>query len=108
MENQKRKWFLKMNFKLLYLQHELRELVHLVWGWEVIEDTSYLMNITNKILLPLKFESTQKDSATTSCKNTETARRKIGHFYLKSLPVTHLRDMTVPPLPLPVIRGEGG
>ena len=64
-------------------------------------------------------------------KNTETVRRKIGLFYLKSLPVIHLRDMTVPPPPPPrpsppfrvfylrffehglellttVIRGEGG
>ena len=62
---------------------------------------------------------------TTSCKNTETVRRKIGLFYLKSLPVIHLRDMTVPPslssiqscllrfehgleLLTTVIRGEGG
>ena len=32
-------------------------------GGGVIEDTTYLMNITNKIVLALKFELTQKYSA---------------------------------------------
>ena len=36
---------------------------HLVWGREVIEDTTCLMNITDKILLALKFELKQKYSA---------------------------------------------
>ena len=34
-----------------------------MWGREVIEDSTYLMKITDKILLALKFELTQKYSA---------------------------------------------
>ena len=39
---------------------------NLVWGRGVIKDTTYLMNITDKILLALKFELTQKYSASKS------------------------------------------
>ena len=37
-----------------------------VWGKGVIEDTSYLIKITDKILLALKFDFTQKYSASKS------------------------------------------
>ena len=64
-------------------QRHLKEMVinvsskrnHLVWGGGGrgggggglgIEDTTYLMNITNKILWALKFELTQKFSASKS------------------------------------------
>ena len=33
--------------------------IQLVWGRGVIKDTTYLLNITDKILLYLKFELTQ-------------------------------------------------
>ena len=39
---------------------------HPVWGRGVIKDTTYLMNITDKILMALKFELTQKYSASKS------------------------------------------
>ena len=39
------------------------ERTHLVWVRGVIEDNTYVMNITDKILLALKFEFTQKYSA---------------------------------------------
>ena len=61
------------NGRLLELG-EIRELVttslfeeeNLWWGRGVIEDTTYLKNITDKILLALKFELTQKYSASKS------------------------------------------
>ena len=39
---------------------------HLVWGRGVIEDSICVMNITDKVLLALKFDLTQKYSASKS------------------------------------------
>ena len=56
-----------------FLWNRVRELVitslfeeDLVWGRKAIEDTTYLINMTDKILLALKFELTQKESASKS------------------------------------------
>ena len=44
----------------------LFEEAHFVWGRGVIEDSNCVMNITDEVLLALKFELTQKDSASKS------------------------------------------
>ena len=41
----------------------LFEKAHFVWGTEVNEDTTHLMDITDKISLVLNFKSNQKYSA---------------------------------------------
>ena len=51
---------------LRVVQAELKLKLRELGGGGVIEDTTYLMNIADKILLALKFELTQKYSANKS------------------------------------------